>query len=91
MGDKDRRNITLWCNATGNPQPSITWKKLGSSSIVLSNEKKLFLSRADASDTGAYLCSAKNDLGTTVSEEVHLNVVCMYYISLLCRTFKQSR
>ena len=78
MVDEDQPNITLWCNATGNPKPSITWKKIGNSSVILSSEKNLTISHVRIRDGGVYACTAENGLGKSLTEVVHLNVICKY-------------
>lgn len=57
--------ISLLCSASGNPQPKITWNKLGSSA-VLSSSNTLTLTNLRSEDDGAvYTCTVENYLGST--------------------------
>ncbi|XP_068686507.1 peroxidasin-like isoform X1 [Montipora foliosa] len=57
--------ISLLCSASGNPQPKITWTKLGSSA-VLSSSNTLTLTNLSSEDDGAvYTCTVENYLGST--------------------------
>ena len=67
--------MTLLCNATGNPQPDITWTIYG---IVLSTSETLYLTNLRREDNGAvYSCIANNSLGfDTVNASI--TVLCEY-------------
>ena len=60
-------NVTLICNTTGMPRPSIQWTKV---SGVLSRKSVLTLNNIRGSDTPntiiQYQCTAKNGLGCPV-------------------------
>ena len=78
-------NLTLFCNAPGNPQPDITWTKEGYSS-VLSISETLNLTNLRREDNGAvYSCKANNSLGfaTVVSS---ITVRCEYRKKNLCNS-----
>ncbi|NP_001164704.1 kin of IRRE like precursor [Saccoglossus kowalevskii] len=49
---------TFSCEAVGNPEPVITWKRLGSN-ILLSRMSVLRIDDVQSSDSGGYMCSAK--------------------------------
>ena len=69
--------VSLFCSATGNPQPNITWTKQGSN-IVLSSSETLILTNLMRGDSGAvYMCKVQNILG---SQEVNatITVLCEY-------------
>ena len=54
------------CSASGNPEPAIVWSKLDNRSQISQlaiSEGKLLLKNVQASDSGAYKCSATNTLG----------------------------
>ena len=55
---------TLFCNATCNPQPNITWTKQGNNS-VLSSSETLTLTNLRRGDNGTgYICKVQNSLGS---------------------------
>ncbi|PFX26969.1 basement membrane-specific heparan sulfate proteoglycan core protein-like isoform X2 [Stylophora pistillata] len=60
-------NVTFRCNATGIPEPVITWTKEGvrlpTKHSLLRNE--LTLTRIVSSDEGRYICTATNAAGTS--------------------------
>ena len=77
-------NITLHCNATGNPLPTLSWTKDGSEisnnpRISFSEDKnQLTITKAERVDSGAYRCVASNSLGSNTSDAAVVNVQCKY-------------
>ena len=79
-GDK----VILFCNATGNPVPTISWTINGSpedtsnnSRISLSDdEKQLSITNVNRTDSGQYRCVAENSLGNDTSNAATLEVQC---------------
>ncbi|XP_020621161.1 protein sidekick-1-like [Orbicella faveolata] len=75
-------NVTLSCNATGNPQPTISWTRNGfpvntsnNSSISFSEDKKLLtITNVNRTDSGEYRCLANNSLGNETSDVARLDV-----------------
>ena len=60
----ESNGVTLFCNATGNPQPIIAWTKQGSNT-VLSTSETLTLTHLMRGDNGAvYICKAQNNVGS---------------------------
>ena len=57
----------IFCNATGYPLPTITWRKNDNNSKVHPTGKTLRVENADKSDFGAYQCTALSIRGDTVS------------------------
>ena len=86
--------MTLSCNATGNPEPTISWTKDGSlissnSRISLSdNNKQLTITNVSRTDSGEYRCVANNSLGNDTSNSTALDVKCE--CGALFMTFKLS-
>lgn len=81
-------NITLHCNATGNPAPNIVWIWWYTGS-VLGRTEKLTLTDVDRGQTGAYLCRAWNGIGSNSTRTCSLDVYCeqkVYLFSLLKET-----
>ena len=75
-------NITLTCNATGEPPPTIAWTKVldnGSDSVVLFTGEKFALSNNRSND-GMYRCTAGNGIGSAVNHiaRVTVNTICEY-------------
>ena len=85
-------NVTLSCNATGNPAPTVSWTKDGSpisnnSRISLSGDnKQLTIRYVSRTDSGEYECVADNSLGNDTSNAATLDVKCKCDLSLVCRS-----
>ncbi|OXB72513.1 UNVERIFIED_CONTAM: hypothetical protein H355_016382 [Colinus virginianus] len=68
--------ISLICESTGIPPPSLTWKKSGSPLVadqsgrirILSGGRQLQISIAEMSDTASYVCIASNVAGSAKKE-----------------------
>ncbi|XP_069009305.1 hemicentin-1 [Embiotoca jacksoni] len=77
---KEKHNITLTCEASGNPVPEIKWLKDGQLLVpdgrhqVLSHGRFLQISEAQVADTGRYSCLATNSAGDR-SRHFNLNVL----------------
>ena len=75
-------NVTLHCNSTGYPFPTLSWTKDGSdisnnSRISFSAEKKqLAITKTSRVDSGAYRCVANNSLGNDTSMAAVVDVQC---------------
>jgi len=78
--------VTLSCNATGNPEPTISWNRDGSpvdtsGRINFSDDKKqLTITNVSRTDSGEYRCVASNSLGNATSNAATLDVQCKYLI-----------
>ena len=88
---KFQENVTFSCNVTGNPRPSISWKKDGnllttnSSHLFQSNGTILQIINLTRGDTGNYTCIANNTLGNnSLTEEL---IVLCKYIQILYTPF----
>ena len=77
--------MTLSCNATGNPAPTISWFINGfsidtgnnNSRIGFSvNQKQLTITNLRRTDRGKYRCTANNSLGNATSDVATLDVQC---------------
>ena len=78
-------NVTLSCNASGNPVPTITWTRNGSvltSSVVRisfgAESRELTITGINRADSGEYRCVANNSEGNVTSNAATLNVQCEY-------------
>ena len=79
----DGSGALLYCNATGNPEPNITWMKGGNDNL-LSTSEILNLTSVLRGDNGAvYTCKVQNYLGLVKATAV-ITVFCEYfsYLSL---------
>ena len=89
-------NLSLSCNATGNPVPKISWNKDGSpissnSRISLSqDDKQLTIRNVNRTDSGEYRCVADNSLGNDTSNAAKLYVQCKWLCNLAIFEIIQS-
>ena len=80
--ETERNNVTLTCNATGNPEPQFSWFKdkdfvKSTERIYLSaNNSLLTITDVNRNDSGGYLCVAHNEVGNDTSIIVILDVQC---------------
>jgi len=77
--------VTLSCNATANPLPTISWTKNGSPVEISSNssrisfsddEEQFTITNVSRTDSGEYRCVANNELGDDTSSAASLDVQC---------------
>ena len=73
--------VTLSCNATGRPTPTITWTKVedhgtDSAPLLPVVDGIYVLSNIKRSANGTYRCTAHNGVGTPVNHTVSVNVEC---------------
>ncbi|XP_033985939.1 B-cell receptor CD22-like [Trematomus bernacchii] len=73
---KAGRSVTLTCSSDANPAATYTWYKKNSNADVplLSEGPQLVFRSIQSSDSGQYYCSAENELGSSTSEKVFINV-----------------
>ena len=80
-------SISLSCDASGFPAPSITWTKSGQ---TLSNTAQLYISSSDKSDAGEYTCTASNGVGQPKTAKAYVIVQCkskfLQFIKLVTAT-----
>ena len=72
-------NITLVCNVSGVPSPSILWTQIGSSKVVSQNSSLTIVnvSRPGTPDNMIqYQCTASNGVGTPAIATVNVTVHC---------------
>ena len=83
---REGQNVTLSCNASGNPVPTISWTRNGSpvktsdhSRISFSDEEKLLtITNVSRTDRGEYRCVAINRVGNATSNVATVDVHCKY-------------
>ena len=77
-------NVTLSCNTTGNPVPTILWTVNGSPVDTRDNprisfserKQQLIITNVSRTDSGEYRCVARNSLGNDTSNTTSLDVQC---------------
>ena len=78
--EPEGKNVTLTCNATGNPEPELSWfsdKHLVKSRISLSaGNQSLMIANVNRIDSGKYMCVAHNEVGNVYLKVAILNVQC---------------
>ena len=79
------QNVNLFCNASGNPVPTITWTRNGSvltSSVPRisfgAESRELTITSINRADSGEYRCVANNSEGNVTSDAATLDVQCEY-------------
>ena len=79
---KEGDNVTLSCDTTGNPVPTISWTKDGSaisnnSMISLSDDnKQLTITNVNRTNSGEYQCVASNRVGKDTSDASTVTILC---------------
>ena len=74
-------NITLICNISGVPAPSILWTQIGSSKVVSHNSSLTIVnvSRPGTPDNMIqYQCTASNGVETSATDTANVTVHCKY-------------
>ncbi|XP_015750203.1 PREDICTED: protein sax-3-like, partial [Acropora digitifera] len=80
---REGNSVTLFCNATGNPRPSISWTINGSTVNITvhprirlsADNKQLTVTNVNRTDSHhKYRCQASNTVGTITSDAASLNV-----------------
>ena len=77
-------NVTLSCNVSGNPEPSISWTidefqvntTINSRVSLSADKKELTITKAKRTDNGNYQCVANNSLGIATSDAATVDVQC---------------
>ena len=82
-------NVTLSCNASGNPVPTISWTRNGSllnSSVPRisfgAESRKLTITIINRADSGEYRCLADSNVGNDTSDAATLDVKCKFKLSV---------
>ena len=87
----ERNNLSLVCNSSGKPKPSITWTKVGSSEVLSTTSvlTVVNVSRPGTPDNVIqYQCSGSNGVGTPAMAVANITVLCKYVpLALLISLF----
>ena len=82
----ETRDLRLSCNATGNPQPLITWSKgLVRIGVPLVDDA-LIVNNVNKSDSGVYQCSASNGIGRDAKASSTVTVNCKLQVTMRTKT-----
>ena len=74
--------MTLFCNATGNPPPTLSWTKDGSpinnnqGIIFTGDNETLSIANINRSESGNYRCVTRNSLRDDTSNAAKVDVQC---------------
>lgn len=69
------KDLTLTCNASGDPQPNITWTKDGVPMSFSSDAFHQFrLTDVQSEDSGSYKCTASNGYGSDATSVSRVDV-----------------
>ncbi|KAM7440137.1 hypothetical protein ABFA07_010631 [Porites harrisoni] len=75
------KNVTLTCNASGDPLPSITWTKIGVAHDQFNfTGHKLHILNVKRTDVGLYRCTANNGFGREATRVSVVNINCSHCI-----------
>ena len=82
------KNVTLFCNASGNPPLKLSWTIDGSPVNAIanhrislsSNKTELTITNVSRMDSGQYLCEANNIIGNAISNVAKLDVQCKFTV-----------
>ena len=72
------QNVTMHCNASGNPPPNIFWHNLRKSDDTVATGVALVITTAKRSDADFYSCIATNGIGIPSMAEAFINVQCKF-------------
>ena len=75
-------NLQLSCEASGQPEPNITWTKQKpgnqENTVVVQEGKVLTITNINRIDAGQFTCTAYNGFGKPENQTVYVNVTCEY-------------
>ena len=74
--------VTLHCNASSNPPPSMAWIWQDTGDVLTSREQ-LILTAVNRSQAGSYQCLASNGIGNNSTRTCSLDVLCKWHIYFL--------
>lgn len=77
VSPKEFEQVTVRCEASGYPQPKITWVKLQTNQKVGSGNTHMFHS-IRRQDSGMYKCVANNGVGSPAEAFVRIKVQCKF-------------
>ncbi|XP_068733265.1 neuronal growth regulator 1-like [Montipora capricornis] len=73
----ENSTVILSCNATGEPTPNITWKRVADDEILPAVDGVYVIDSIKRNSSGRYCCKADNGVGID-SKTVNVTVRCEY-------------
>ena len=70
-------NLTLFCNATGQPTPNITWTRVSDDEVLFVGNP-WYIVNINRTYSGTYHCVADNGVPSPVNSTISINVLCEY-------------
>ena len=80
---EEGESITLYCNATGKPDPTLTWTKVGSLEALSHNAvlNTGILNRNDTiNNITQYQCTASNGVESPAKAVANISVLCKFFV-----------
>ena len=74
----ENSTVILSCNATGEPTPNITWKRVADDEILPAVDGVYVIDSIKRNSSGRYSCKADNGVGID-SKTVNVTVRCEYF------------
>ena len=75
MNESD--TLSVFCNASGNPHPNITWSKVGVTGSPVASGNTMEITNVNhEQDDGIYECRASNGIGKSVAVRFTVTVNC---------------
>lgn len=81
MTAQENSNVSFRCEARGNPQPKVTWRRedaqpfrIGEERVTVYRGEALRFSRVSRGHMGAYLCLASNGVPPSITRRIFLEV-----------------
>ena len=68
-------SVSLKCNASRYPEPTVTWTKLGADEFIISSQWLNF-TNISREETGEYICNASNTCEEKLSSLTTIDVQC---------------
>ena len=70
-------NLSLFCNATGKPDPNITWTRVSEDEVLFVGNLWNIVN-INRTYRGTYRCIANNGVPSPVNSTISVNVLCEY-------------
>ncbi|XP_067138832.1 cell adhesion molecule DSCAM-like [Centruroides vittatus] len=80
-------NVTIICEVSGYPVPTVTWKRTDNGQYVQTQKQHpgksiLFLDKITDVDEGYYVCEVSNNVGKDINKEIKIKVIVLRMITM---------